>query len=416
MFSLKNKKPVDTDDSVTLYFLNREESKDAERSIFLDEKNNIVMKGLPHPHEYVETIPNINFRDVRVYASIEGTSIHVFYHKDRWYTSTHKKLDAFKSYWADNANRFGASFARGLMGVLYRDIEKECDTDEAKVFMTEVYNKYFNKDGDLPEPMPAIPDQNIATKCDAEELKTFLTIVYNKYLHKAFKYTFILPPIPSERVGVKHSDMWPHPYNVMVRDHDFVVLEDWPTFPNMIYPIINTSLSRTDFMKKVINSNPDYLQGLYMRFYANPLQIKVYNKMYNERMEIRANTASLRLRYMFLRSCPRQRAFFLDTYPEFDSSIIENELIHACKDVEALQKDECDSVPKFDIKDVCDILERRKEACTFQNLMNLSYTAPLKFNKLLKNRKRAISKLRETKETMDNDELLAKMDVLDQFV
>lgn len=396
-----NKKPVDADENgLFLYFMEREDAKDQdgvprERAIFLDEENDdtIVMKGLPHPDEYVfgEFPRNIErilaLRDTKVYASYEGTSIHIFYHKGQWYTSTHKKLDAFKSYWADNTNKFGASFARGLMGVLKGDVDGEYETEE--------------------------------------ELKAFLVKVYNKYLNKDLKYTFILPPIASERVGSRPKARWPQPVNVMVRNSEFVVLEDHVTFPGVFYPIVQTNKRIDVFMAKVASSDPDYWQGLYVRFPGSPLQIKVYSRQYYGRMTIRANTANLKFRYMFVRSNRQQWDMFVNTYTEFDWRAVEDEMRDACMDVEALWAYEDTSIPRFDIKDVCDILERKQVTCTFKNLMQLSYTAPLKFNKLLNKRRKANNKMQKMiteeiekmkKEEMEeNDDLLAKMNVLDDF-
>lgn len=383
--NLKKKEPVDSDNNgLSLYFMEREEADGRERTIILDTDNEdtIVMKGLPHPDEYVYgDFPRdigriLALRYTKVYASYEGTMIHVFYHNNKWYTSTHKKLDAFKSYWADNTNRFGASFARGLMSVLRHG---ECETDE--------------------------------------ELKAFLIEVYDKYLNKDLKYSFLLPPISSERVGSKPIVEWPRPVNVMVRSSDFGVMEDHDTFPGMFYPRIQTN-STAVFMNKVASSNPDFLQGLYVRFPGRPLQIKVYSRQYYDRMTIRANTASLKVRYMFVRSDAQLWNMFVNTYPEFDWRAVEDELRKVCADTEALWADDGALVPDFDIKDVIDILKRKGVSCTFENLLDLSYTAPLKFNKLLKNRRKAIKKMTEETERInmeETDELLAKMNILDNL-
>ena len=382
-----NMKPVDTDDSLSLYFMEREKAANGqERTIFFDENTDtVVMKGLPHPDEYVfGEIPR-NIEHIlglwasKVYVSYEGTSIHVFYHNDKWYTSTHKKLDAFRSYWADNTNKFGASFARGLMRVLDEDVDGEYKTEN--------------------------------------ELKAFLDKVYNKYLDKNLKYTFLLPPIFSERVGSVPKTLWPRPVNVMVRNSDFVVLEDHKTFPDMFYPVVDTNKSLAVFMNKVSSSNPDYWQGLYVRFPGSPFQIKVYSRQYYARMSIRANTANLRFRYMFVRSDRDKWNMFIKTYTEFDWRALEDELIHACEEVEAMLVDDTSS-PRFPIKDICDILERKQVPYTVQNLIYLSYTAPLKFNKLLTNRRNTLKKIQkiEMEKTKEEEtDLLEKMDVLDDF-
>lgn len=373
-------KPVDVDQNgLSLYFLGREGARGTERSIYADDEDNIVMKGLPHPDEYVfekdyRTIQEIFSRpDIKVYPSREGTTIHVFYYKDRWYTSTHKRLDAFKSYWADNKNRFGASFARGLMRVLPEDVD------------------------------------------DDENLENFLTKVYNKYLNKELKYTFLLPPIFSERVGSKPVVSWPKPVNVMVRNRDFVVLEDCPTFPGMF--LDNLCWSTNEFMRKLIHCNPDYMQGFYARVRESSLQIKFYTGRYYDRVLIRNNTANLKFRYMFVRSAkntPKNKNewdMFVKTYPEFDWEERENEISRVCEDIVKLTYGDSTRVPRFEFEEVCQTLRRLRRRINYQNLMGLSYSAPVIFNRLLNRRRRAVAEMRETEE----NDLLEKMSTLDEL-
>lgn len=388
------KKPVDADENgLFLYFMEREEAAGTERSIFLDEEDDvIVMKGMPHPEEYFVgdlpgNIPEIigaDKQDTIVYAALEGTSIHVFFHKGVWYTSTHKKLDAFKSYWADNTNRFGASFARGLMGLLKDDAF------------------------DVPQ-----------TGVEAEEdLRSFLDQVYNKYLDKDLKYTFLLPPIASERIGSNPKMGWPKPVNVAVRDSKFNIVENEQTFPGMFYPIVDVNKSIRVFLNKVASSNPDFWQGLYVRTSGSILQKKVYSKQYNARMVIRANTANLKFRYMFVRSDRCKWNLFVNTYPEFDWKALENDLAAVCKEVELLWFGEGSEIPVFDFKDVAGILERKMVECTFENLMNLSYTAPMKFNQLLNKRRKAYEKMQKMvkKEIEEETEdIIDKMNALDEL-
>ena len=51
--------------------------------------------------------------DCAFYDAHEGTLIRMFYFQDRWFISTHRKLNAFRSKWASRES-FGTAFKRAL--------------------------------------------------------------------------------------------------------------------------------------------------------------------------------------------------------------------------------------------------------------------------------------------------------------
>jgi hypothetical protein len=79
---------------------------------------NLVLKGYPHINTLsVKDMPlyitNSDIPKFRSFISYEGTLIRVFYFKNKWFVSTHRKLDAFKSKWSSRET-FGESFTKGL--------------------------------------------------------------------------------------------------------------------------------------------------------------------------------------------------------------------------------------------------------------------------------------------------------------
>ena len=377
-------KADDIFNNVALYFLKKEQAGKKERSLFIDMgTNRVIMKGIPHPGEYVvDELSDKNMADLQldracVYDSLEGTSIHVYYHDGQWYTSTHKKINAFKSYWADCKNKFGISFARGLMTVL---------TEETGIVRGEVAKEEMKE----------------------EECKTFLTMVYDKYLNKELKYTFLLPPIFSERIGSKPTVPWPVPVVTVVRNDKFEVLEGEKTFPGISYSLKHQFTKETlvDYVK---TCNPDKLQGVYVRLAGQSYQTKIYNRAYQQRMDIRNNTPNLSFRSMFLRREPEAFAFFKSTYPEFDSLKREMEIDDVCNDIERMHFGK--EGVKFSYKEVHDILARKNQNCTFANLKILSYTAPVLFNRLISNRKKAI----KLKDKMSTEALLDQMEEMEEL-
>jgi len=81
---------------------------------------NIVMQAFPYttefPHsEMSEIEKNISpiFENCSVFDSYEGTLIRVFNFAGKWFTSTHRKLNAFRSKWSSKES-FGTTFKRAL--------------------------------------------------------------------------------------------------------------------------------------------------------------------------------------------------------------------------------------------------------------------------------------------------------------
>lgn len=82
----------------------------------------VVQEGGFFPYEYTHNLMdkciakmadlNHDFKDMKIGYSWEGTIIRIFYH-NKWYVSTHRKLDAGRSKWGSN-NSFKFLFEEGL--------------------------------------------------------------------------------------------------------------------------------------------------------------------------------------------------------------------------------------------------------------------------------------------------------------
>jgi hypothetical protein len=81
--------------------------------------NDIVMKAFPYTSEFNHTqFDDINnsigdFKDWSFYDSHEGACVRMFNHSGKWFLSTHRKLNAFRSKWASRES-FGTSFKNAL--------------------------------------------------------------------------------------------------------------------------------------------------------------------------------------------------------------------------------------------------------------------------------------------------------------
>jgi len=123
----KNIKIVDTDTDagIDLFCYVHCESTDSDilkqsrGVVFHGDK--LVMKGFPFTYEYTidNNLKNIQddilpiFDQCSFYDSYEGSLIRMFYFNNKWYLSTNKKLDAFRSKWASKES-FGSFFKIAL--------------------------------------------------------------------------------------------------------------------------------------------------------------------------------------------------------------------------------------------------------------------------------------------------------------
>jgi len=82
--------------------------------------NDLVMKAFPYTIEYNHTEIDkytddlADFDRWSFYVSYEGSLIRMFHFNEKWYVSTHRKLNAFRSKWASRVS-FGTSFKAALL-------------------------------------------------------------------------------------------------------------------------------------------------------------------------------------------------------------------------------------------------------------------------------------------------------------
>lgn len=91
----------------------------------------LIASSLGFTPEYnEETIPEMDLSNYSFFQAEEGTLLRVFFHK-KWYLSTHRKLDAFKSRWGSNES-FGEIFLKCVQ-TSFEDFTENLN----------IYNVYF---------------------------------------------------------------------------------------------------------------------------------------------------------------------------------------------------------------------------------------------------------------------------------
>jgi len=278
----------------------------------------VVARGLPYPLEYTaenfsSQVRRVPFEACRVTRSIEGPVIIVFHHKDQWYLSTNRKLNAFKSYWADPKSSFGLMFAYGVFKKLER------------VDLLEL--------------------------TDTEVIKKELDQMFDRYLDKANRYIFIQPPSYNERLVTLPLEEHPAPVHVATfayRDikpspgHDRLTkIEGQAQVPFATTPTEYklpdpTSCDLYRYVCDLANKvNPYEAQGVLIEA-PDGIFIKVLNSEYHDLLQIRGTVPSLKARYMQLRKDPALLAQFVTNYQEVDSKAIERQINEVCSILETV--------------------------------------------------------------------------------
>jgi len=206
----------------------------------------------------------------RFFPSYEGTLVRLYYHKNEWRLSTHKKLSAFKSRWASR-HSFGDIFIKNI-----RDI----------------YNIH-------------LPEETIfewfTNQLDKERIYFFLLrcnsqnkIICNVEIDK--KERCILMAIYKSSIFTLNTE------NLVL---DIEILNEFPKMKEI----------RTDLRKKLDSINPFEYQGLIGFSNKEIKVIKILSDRYKEWMEVRGNNPNLRFRYLELRTQPEKLEKLYYLYP-----------------------------------------------------------------------------------------------------
>lgn len=249
--------------------------------------NEVVMESFPYTYEYnvyndyemiskkFENIENFSFFD-----SYEGTLIRMFYFKNKWYMTTHRKLDALKSKWSSKTS-FGEYFCK---------------------FLEEHYKEDENFKKLVPEGKDSILER------------------FQSTLNKSYKYMFLILPDSENRI-VCLSPESPTCFHVgtfiennLVLDHDVGIRR-----PSRI--TFNNSKHLIDYVNNVDSNN---CQGV-ICFSSDNKQYKIFNGIYKELYDVRGNEPSIKFRYLKVRKNNRSVDMLLHLYPNMEETFKEIE-------------------------------------------------------------------------------------------
>lgn len=261
--------------------------KNSRGIIFNGEK--LVMKAFPYTTEFndmekdkiTEAIGTC-FMDCKFYESHEGALIRMFYFNNKWFLSTHRKLNAFKSKWSSK-DSFGSSFKKAL---------------EAEIQENELLRKSFPEDMD-----------NILDK-------------FQSTLNTNYQYMFLIRNTDENRI-VCQAPKRPTFYHVGTFVEGELNLD---VDINIPHPKLLHFLNIEELCEYVYKTNISQTQGVII-FAPDNKQYKVLNKDYQGFFNVRGNEPSIKFRYLQIRLDKKQLEMLCYLYQDKEKVFDEYENI-----------------------------------------------------------------------------------------
>lgn len=238
----------------------------------------VVMKAFPYTIEYSET----DYEQIKdklsditqftCFDSHEGTLVRMFYFADKWYTSTHRKLNAFRSKWASRES-FGTALKNAL--------QHEADTNEG-----------------LQNVLDSVQGENILEK-------------FQNTLDTEKQYMFLVRNTQENRIVCKAPDTGLM-YHVGTFVEGVLVMTEDCKIP---YPQQHNFQNIEDMLDFVADIDIHNRQGVIL-FAPNNMQYKILNNSYQELFRARGNEPSIKFRYLQVRMNRKYSDMLHHLYPE----------------------------------------------------------------------------------------------------
>jgi hypothetical protein len=269
------------------------------RGVVFNDEGKLIMRGFPYTPEYTHDDPDLNQKigqvcKYTVIPSFEGTVLRVFFYKDKWFVSTHRKLSASESFWANRDLSFEDQFRQTIDGML------QVPVSPLKTYMQQKGQTVFN-------------------------YETFF-----ECLDKSKQYMFLINPYGKNRIVSSYG-------NILGVLHVGTFIDDRFTFTeeNIGIPIPQILHFNTveELSTCVAGMSPVHTQGVLLMSPGG--FIKVVSKMYSFLHQIRGNCPNLCLRYLELSRSPQELQVFLQLYPEFSEQFkdIDKRLVSLVKTI-----------------------------------------------------------------------------------
>lgn len=266
---------VDSDNNVQLFcYTNCSDSdtallKQCRGVVF--ENDTLVLKTFPYTPEYTiadqeqlaQCIPDLE--KCRIFDSYEGVLLRCFHAQGKWYLSTHRRLDAFRSKWASRTS-FGETFVSSL----------------------EHYHAEL-----------------LSTGTGETTLDKFFS-----FLDTSRQYVFLLENSAENRIVCIAREV-PMIFHLgTFIDHE-CALDDEIGLPK---PVERSATCLRELLSQVETLNEAEVQGVIL--FTPQGQVKILNSRYDYYFKLRGNEPSVKFRYLQVRMDYDKRDAFMTLYAE----------------------------------------------------------------------------------------------------
>lgn len=252
--------------------------------------------------------------------SYEGFLIRIFYSCEKWYVTTNKRLNAFKSFWSSRES-FGNIFVNALKAGVGFDQELKDRINETDDILNNFLNCLF-KNCQYNFIVSNTNENRIV--CEAPPIHT---VYHISTFEQAASPMSTSDKPAAERSIQKVAPPLEELYNRQIE------VDSENSYIGIPSPEKLTFKSIDELQKYVFNIDIRHYQGVICKNNVN--QCKIMNSMYKKLVEVRGNEASLPFRYLQLR---RENNFtdinyFLKLYPSVIPKIndIENKIKITCQ-------------------------------------------------------------------------------------
>ena len=258
----------------------------------------LIMNGFPYTYEFSEDnreevddrIKGI-FDECTFYDSYEGTVIRMFSHDGIWYTSTNRKLDAYKSKWSSK-DSFGVFFRQAL------------------------HSEYNN-------------NEEFRNRISTDESRDIIER-YQETLEADKQYMFLLINNNENRI-VCQPPSRPTVYHVGTFINGELNMEENINIP---YPQKHNFKNMEEIYDYASKVDISKLQGVIV-FAPNNVQYKIFSKDYAYLYRVRGNEPSIKFRYLQVRQDKEYVKLLKELYPNFTKNFeeYENILLEIAKNI-----------------------------------------------------------------------------------
>jgi len=323
-------------------------------------KDTLIMKAFSYTDEYsgdqIDQIESLfhgfNFTKYKFFDSYEGSLLRLFFYKGKWFLTTHKKLDAFKSKWSSRES-FGVHFVEAIE----TEIKNNEDLRQVLPPGEDVLDRFF-----------ATLDTN------NQYMFLILTRHENRIVCDAFQQPKVL------HVGTFVDGCLDLNYNIHVSR-----------------PESKRFLNIDELVHYIESCDHKKTQGV-ICFGENNRQVKIVNSKYRQKFLIRGNEQSIKYRYLQLRSDRDQVDVLKEMYPEYikDFERYENTLIEVAKSIHVSYQSRYINreptfvyKPKFLVMKACHewhCFDRKNNRVSLKQIINeLNKQSPTSLNLMIKN-------------------------------